>query len=106
MKYALKITRSTRDGQITVHPVMKVPDGTEGYRLKRKHYRAEGLRVFDSREDAEQAAAAEALAAEFEQKSDEELRAIMIDAVRVLKAEKTADLKLRFLEADPFSELF
>lgn len=70
-----------REGQITVHPVMEVPDGTEGYRLKHKHGRAEGLWIFGTREAAEEAGDAEAFAAVFALQSDAELTAILKNCV-------------------------
>ena len=81
MKYALKITRDTREGQITVLPVMEVPDDTEGYRLKHKHGRAEGLWIYDTRDAAEEACDAEAFAAVFALESDAELTAILKECV-------------------------
>lgn len=60
---------------------MEVPDDTEGYRLKHKHGRAEGLWIFSTLEAAEEAGDAEAFAAAYALKSDTELTAILKECV-------------------------
>jgi hypothetical protein len=85
VKYALKITRDTRGGRETVHPVTIAPDHAEGYRLKYKRYQAESLQVFDTQEEAERAAAAEEIAASFKARSSAELFASFKESVARFK---------------------
>lgn len=85
MKYALKITRDTRGGQETVHPVTVAPDHAKGYRLKYKRYQAESLQLFDTQEEAERAAAAEEIAIAFRLKSEAELFASFKESVARFK---------------------
>jgi hypothetical protein len=85
MKYAVKVTRDTRSGEVTVHPVAMVPDGTEGYRLKYSRSHAEGLHVYDTMAEAVEAAAAEQIAADHAAKTDAELIACLRSDLAALK---------------------
>lgn len=86
MKYALKITRDTRGGRETIHPVITVPDNAEGYRLKYKRYQAESLQIFDTLEEAERAAAAEETAASWGTRSKAELFASFKESISRFKS--------------------
>lgn len=65
MPYAFKLTRNANETRVHVHPVIQVPDETTPYKIRtRKHY-SESLQIFDTREAAESAHAAEIIASEF-----------------------------------------
>ena len=72
-QYALKISRNTKEKEISVHPVTIAPPGATPYRLKHGRYYAESLQLFPTRKEAENARAAELIAADFAEKSDIEL---------------------------------
>jgi hypothetical protein len=80
-QYALKISRNTKEKKISVHPVTIAPPGAAPYRLKHCRYYAESLQLFPTRKEAENARAAELVAADFAEKSDEELYSILRESL-------------------------
>lgn len=77
-KYALKATRDTRTNRVTIHDIMEVPPGREGYSFRHPTLHvAEGLRIFDTREEAERAAAMEREILRLSELPPEELASIL-----------------------------
>jgi hypothetical protein len=79
MKYALKVSRETNSSIIHVHPIEEVPDNCKPYRVRRGNYYVEGLQIFKTRATANTARAMEIIAAEYAQKTPNELRRILRD---------------------------
>lgn len=95
MKYALKVSRETNSSIIHVHPIEEVPDSCKPYRVRRGNYYVEGLQVFKTRAAANTARAMEIIAAEYAQKTPNELRRILRDDM-----ERLANFGITILPAD------
>ena len=95
--YALKISRNTRENRVCVHKIVPAPPGAVPYRLKRpKPYYAESLQIFRTKAEAEAVREAELVAAEFSEKSPEELKKqLREDVNRVAKFGITASTLCR-----------
>ena len=61
MKYGLKLIRDTQTDKMAVRPILPLPDGAQGYRVRydSRNHCAEALLVFRTRREAEAARARE-----------------------------------------------
>ena len=86
MKYAIKLTRNTRSGEVTVHPVIPVQNSTQPFRLRYPECGfAESLQIYDTEAEARRMAEQERYAAELTRISQEELHRLFSDSLKTLK---------------------
>lgn len=65
MPYSLRITRNTKTNEIKIHPVTPAPRAVLPGKKWGHGYRVETVQIFDTREEAESARAAEIIAVRF-----------------------------------------
>ena len=88
MKYAVRTTRNTFTGEISVYPVVRVRNSAHPYRIKYTEVgTAERLQIFDTKDEALAAKQYEEFAAEYALKSQAELLALLKNAVREYREE-------------------
>lgn len=87
MKYAVRTTRDTFTGEVSVHRILRVRDAANPYRLRYPETgTAESLQIFSTRAEAEKAHAYEKFAAEYAEKQQDELLWILRDALDEFKS--------------------
>lgn len=87
MKYAVRTTRDTFTGKVSVHSIIRVRNSANPYRLRYPETGcAESLQIFNSLREAESARMCEAFAAEYAEKQQDELLWILRDALDEFKS--------------------
>ena len=87
MKYGVRITKDIASGKVTVHRVVPVRDSARGYRLNYPEAgTAESLQVFDTKAEADEAVMYEKYAADYAEKSVEELMEIVQKSIAMYKS--------------------
>lgn len=86
MKYAVRTTRDTFTGEVSVHRILRVRDAANPYRLRYPETgTAESLQIFNTRAEAEKVHAYETFAASYAVKPAGELLQILNDTLAAFK---------------------
>ena len=87
MKYAVRTTRDTFTGKVSVHNIVKVRNSANPYRLRYPETGcAESLQIFNTRAEAEKVRDYEMFAAEYAEKPQDELLRILREALDEFKS--------------------